>query len=283
MKRASVIGAAVTAILLVNGGAGVAARAASPLDPVLTVAPNMVEFNLAGWQQNNGNVAPADRLVAAVTNASPRPVAVALSEVCSSADITKPGQWQRVQTGLAALGYASFFAPSTTSPLGPRCDSFGNAVALLGIATSTSRTYATQFPTTTSERRNIVCARGFTPVGELAACSTHLVPNRSTNTATEQQASEALQWVQATFTAVPRLVGGDFNLRAADLALDGWYSDSYEGDASNRIDPQATRDSGIKNDYVFANKASFAANSTAIVTSAAESDHHLYEAHFQHS
>ncbi len=229
------------------------------------------QFNLAGWKQNRGSLAPANVVVDRVKAANPRPLVVSLNEVCSSR--STPGQWERVVRELGPLGYSLTFAPSLTN-VGSRCDRFGNGLAVAGSITSTSTlTYQAQW-LGSAERRNIVCAAASTPLGPLAACATHVVPKPEG----PAQVAEALSFVESQYGELARLVGGDFNLPPEHSGLDGWYGSYYEGDP--RLAKQPTLDSGLRGDYGWADASHFTSQHPATVIPVKESDHHWYEARF---
>ncbi len=242
-----------------------------------TAASRAAEFNLAGWKQNRGDLAPARTVTSRVKNANPRPLVVSLSEVCSSNSSVAPGQWEHVVSKLAPLGYAMSYAPSVTNRIGSRCDRFGNGLAVLGrLESSATLTYTAQEQTSSlTELRNLVCAVATTSIGKVVGCSTHLVPRLAT---ARTQAAEARAFVEERFSALARVVGGDFNLKPDDIGLDTWYERYREADASQRgPQAQATLDSGAKVDYVFADQLHAAPATSAAVTPVDSSDHHWYD------
>lgn len=259
--------------------AGALVAGASPASAKKASVPHawqVSQFNLAGWKQNRGALAPADVVVDRVKAANPRPLVVTLNEVCSSRYPWAPGQWERVVDQLQRLGYSLVFAPSLTN-VGSRCDRFGNGLAVAGSITSTSvLTYQAQW-SGSAERRNIVCADASTPLGRAAACSTHIVPK----TEGPAQVAEALLFVESRHGLLARLVGGDFNLPPEHAALDGWYVGYHEGD--HRLDKQPTMDSGLRADYGWADAGHFSEQHPASATPVDESDHHWYEARFTSS
>ena len=255
------------------------ASAARPEAPPAAVPPRLhsvsvAQFNLAGWTLNNGSLAPAERVVATVIAANPRPLIVTMNEMCSSALPWLRGQWQRISDALAALGYDVLFAP-TKHWVGSRCELFGNGLAVLGSAAGPQlHTFSSQWPGS-SERRNILCTRASTAAGPLTACVTHLVPKPEG----PDQADEALRFVHAqTQDDEAHIVGGDFNLPPDHTALDRWYASHQEAD--HRHAKQPTMDRGGAADYVFAATTVFEPASSRVVTAVAESDHHWQAARF---
>lgn len=249
---------------------------AAPADAT-DASSRAAEFNLAGWKLNRGDLAPARVVTSMVKSAKPRPLVVSLSEVCSSNSSGHPGQWEHVVSKLQPLGYALSFAPSVSTRIGTRCDRFGNALAVLGrVEFSSTLTYAAQQQTSTlTELRNLVCTQATTSIGKVAGCSTHLVPRTTT---AREQAAEAIAFVEERFGPLTRVVGGDFNLVPGDTGLHAWYDRYYEADASRRgSDAQATMDSGVKVDYVFADKVHTGSATSATATPVDSSDHHWYE------
>ena len=254
---------------------GALVTGASPASAQASAVPHawrVHQFNLAGWKQNQGALAPANVVVDRVKAANPRPLVVTLNEVCSSR-LLLSGQWERVVAELRPLGYSVVFAPSLTN-VGLRCDRFGNGLAVAGSINSTSLlTYQAQW-LGSAERRNIVCAQASTPLGAAAACSTHIVPKPEG----PAQVAEALSFVESQYGKLARLVGGDFNLPTEHSALDGWYGGYHEGDP--RLSKQPTMDSGLRADYGWADGNHFTAQHPATVIPVNESDHHWYEAGF---
>jgi endonuclease/exonuclease/phosphatase family metal-dependent hydrolase len=237
------------------------------------------EFNLSGWQMHRGGLDPAKTVVERVK--ATKPAVVGVVEVCSA----RRGQWEHIRSELGRLGYSFVWSPSIANLGFAGCEQFGNGLAVLGKAgTPSILTFEAQrvnWDGAYQELRNIACAPFTAPDRKaLTACVTHLVNRVSSDAATTSaQAAEALSFAE-TAAAGRRIVAGDFNLHPSDPALDGWYAEHREADASLRSGWQATHDSGTKLDYLFGDAASFAATTTAEVEPVSTSDHHWYRGSF---
>ena len=277
-KLGFLVGAVIVAMCVaVAPTPALAERPTKPSGPKSST-PSLVgaEFNLAGWQQHAGGLAPAWTVVDRVRSAKTPPLILAVVETCSA----EAGQWELLQQQLGPLGYSFVWSPSIGDFGRAGCAQFGNGLAVLGTVTSTAAaTFEAQRVSAASsyqELRNIVCATFDTSASAMTACATHLVNQLNSDSGTTRlQAAEALRF--ADTWAGARIVGGDFNLDPGDASLDGWYAGYWEADASRRnrrVKP--THDSGVKRDYLFGNRAAFGDGTAAAVEAVDTSDHHWY-------
>lgn len=220
-------------------------------------------YNLCGGSCHSGGTLPADALIDQVARANPRPLAIAVQEVCSA-------QHSRLVTQLGAYGYKPARAIAQSPSANCANQSYGNSVFALGTLVNSFRyEFGAQAPgdlsKNPSERRQLVCIR--TDVfGPFAACSHHLT-NRSEVFSSnrlfrQRQSDESIYVVNANLGDRWRFPGGDFNITPDELyrntstrAMDVWYSGYAE--AAGRIfssSGHATTTSGKKIDYIWMDK-----------------------------
>lgn len=188
------------------------------------------EVNICGNSCYGGDTVPGDVVIWGVAGSNPKPIVVALNEVCFNTD-----QLGRIQFAMAAEGYVG--ATVVTWPSG--CGSgvhYGNVVFMKGamVGSPARHTFLHQRPNH-PEDRAVVC---ITTTGFFSwrGCSAHLL-NRG-GVASQQaermlianaQANELLYASSAS--SLLTITAGDFNLRPHELySLPTWRSGFEEAD-----------------------------------------------------
>jgi len=232
------------------------------------------EFNMDTDSANDSVV------IYAVGTASPTPWVIALSEVCRT-------EAENLDAALDAYGFATgtvnFIVTKSNSSVCDNNADRGNAIWIRG----SSLTYSpidtlTQDPNDNAgEVRKGICNRANTFLGYIAACSNHFTKNSGTYAQT--QATETRTAMSFLYSGVSKWGAGDFNLRPPGCSSpctpvpSGWYSNYYEGDDPTNGE---TRDTHVKNDFIFGAQNTFTGTGSATITPVSTSDHHYYRARF---
>lgn len=197
-----------------------------------------------------------------VANSSTKPWIVTVNEVCDT-------QWTYLlhSTRMPSLGYSAFRSV-TKYNAGTGCGNYGNGIFLLGTPDSAAGSgfntaYTNQSSTT--EIRKMLCQRMNSVIGQYAGCVTHLAPTTSSSSTTAtQQANEGEGWVTTNYYAIPRFVGGDFNLTPSTSGMATWigsaggYKDTDPGlNPTFRLSLTTTASPTKKIDYLLADKSHF--------------------------
>lgn len=226
--------------LIIVASAALAGLSATSARMVQAEEHTIHEFNMANGNpyQTDGDAA-ADEVISRVNYSSPRPIVVALNEVCEP-------QYLYMLYVLTGLGYKGYQTETVFNT--PRCPNrrFGNAVFVLGTVVAQ---YGAAFPTqelTDREKRDFVCLDVNLFFQQWTGCVGHLDPSSVKYT----QANEFLYLVQARFGGGRTLAAGDFNIRARDPSLSSWYSSHRDG-----LGLDGTTDTGIHIDYVWADNS----------------------------
>jgi endonuclease/exonuclease/phosphatase family metal-dependent hydrolase len=255
--------------------------------PKAPLQGSVVEWNLSGFSQNRGSVAPAQRLVQEVTTRSPLPLAIVTTETCST-------QFDYLRQRLSAAPYGFQAAANWSIPRfnQPNCTSFGNTVFWRGSTVAGGVEDFTYPPATqaqgaaTQEKRNMLCVSfrtaetKTTAATTLRVCGTHL--HRDPQVSAKQFAVARAKIDADNATGPPTLLVGDLNTVPTAPALNAWYAGQryVEADSSPRTADRPTTTARVKLDYCFAPAASVTVPVTADIVPVPDlSDHAIYTAH----
>lgn len=239
------------------------------------------QFNMCSYNCNKSLGSEAkDTVLYLVGNANPRPWVISLNEVCLE------NVYNAIQPQMNSWGYTGWFNPTIPTFGLQGCSQFGNAVFTLGGYLSVYRlTYSSDIQNPSAafgEKRNAVCLKSTSFVGDYAGCSTHLDVN--VNYA-EPQADQFGYLSAVNYGSLQRFLGGDFNLSPWDTHIQNFYNGFNEADGCAQGCITTTVDF-YKFDYTWAKRENFwRARDTdpffvSSPTGGYVSDHKYYPGHF---
>ena len=239
------------------------------------------------------NVSAGITAVLFITTTTKKPWFVGLSEICNlggSHPTDARDTADYIESNLANVGYSvspqNYFSMIVASSACPDPINGGNApIGVLGYTRgpgipSTVITYSNNPSGGTTE--GAICAESSTYLGHIVACSTHLF-NGSHSTA-QAQAEELRNWGSFVYPGKKKVLLGDFNLRPPPPSVYGgtpvpqpFYDNYFEVDQSlNR----PTRNTAIKNDFIFGAKNAFYGYGNVTITPLSYSDHYYFVGSF---
>lgn len=245
-----------------------------------------------GTNEFNMNTNPTAGAYAVLTIGAmqDRPWFLGFSEVCNlsgnnPSNMNDMADW--IESHLGPLGYATAqsnylymsYASSACRDANGVPRGFGVLAYTRGVGVGSTKKYFTSPAGGYDE--GAICAEASTYLGSIVSCSTHLY-NGSGPTG-QAQAEELRTYASQTYPGVKKVLIGDFNLRppghGETPVPSPYYTNYFEADQNQN---RPTRNTGIKNDFMFGAKNAFPHNhgaSDPVATS--YSDHYYYKGYFR--